>query len=46
MQASGSRKYLGNLDRIYRAHHDSDRFLDSYYDDDGWWALAWIKAMT
>jgi predicted alpha-1,6-mannanase (GH76 family) len=44
MQASGSRKYLGNLARIYRAHHDSDRFLDSYYDDDGWWALAWIKA--
>jgi predicted alpha-1,6-mannanase (GH76 family) len=44
MQASGSRAYLGNLDRIYRAHHDSDRFLDSYYDDGGWWALAWIKA--
>lgn len=44
MQASGSRAYVSNLSRIYRAHHDSDHFLNSYYDDDGWWALAWIKA--
>jgi predicted alpha-1,6-mannanase (GH76 family) len=44
MQATGSRAYLSNLDRTYRAYHQGDRFLDSYYDDDGWWALAWIKA--
>jgi Glycosyl hydrolase family 76 len=44
MQASGSRAYLGDLDQIYQAHHGTDGFLDNYYDDDGWWALAWIGA--
>ncbi len=44
MQATGSRAYLGNLNRTYLAFHRGDRFLDHYYDDGGWWALAWIKA--
>jgi predicted alpha-1,6-mannanase (GH76 family) len=44
MRAPGSRAYVSNLSRIYRAHHDSNHFRSSYYDDDGWWALAWIKA--
>ena len=44
MQATGSRAYVGNLNRTYLAFHQGDRFLDNYYDDDGWWALAWIKA--
>lgn len=26
----------------YAANGDS--WLDNYYDDEGWWALAWIKA--
>jgi len=44
MQATGSRAYVGDLNRTYLAYHRGDRFTDSYYDDDGWWALAWIKA--
>jgi predicted alpha-1,6-mannanase (GH76 family) len=44
MQATGSRAYVGDLNRTYLAFHHGDRFLDNYYDDDGWWALAWIKA--
>jgi predicted alpha-1,6-mannanase (GH76 family) len=44
MQATGSRAYVSNLNHTYLAYHQGDRFLDNYYDDDGWWALAWIKA--
>jgi predicted alpha-1,6-mannanase (GH76 family) len=44
MRATGSRAYLADLDATYRAHHGSDRFLDYYYDDEGWWALTWISA--
>jgi predicted alpha-1,6-mannanase (GH76 family) len=43
MRASGSRAYLRDLDATYRAHA-SDRFLNRYYDDEGWWALTWISA--
>jgi len=44
MRATGSRAYLRDLDKTYQAHHDSDRFLDHYYDDEGWWALTWLSA--
>ncbi|MGI8450440.1 MAG: glycoside hydrolase family 76 protein [Streptosporangiaceae bacterium] len=44
MQATGSRAYVGDLNRTYLAFYQGDRFVDNYYDDDGWWALAWIKA--
>jgi predicted alpha-1,6-mannanase (GH76 family) len=44
MRATGSRAYLGDLDATYRAHHATDRFRGSYYDDEGWWALTWIDA--
>jgi predicted alpha-1,6-mannanase (GH76 family) len=44
MQATGSRAYVSDLNRTYLGYHQGDRFLDYYYDDDGWWALAWIKA--
>jgi predicted alpha-1,6-mannanase (GH76 family) len=44
MRASGSQDFLADLSSTYRAHHDRDDFLNSYYDDEGWWALTWIDA--
>lgn len=32
-----------NLELTYKLHSSSS-FLNSYYDDEGWWALAWVKA--
>ena len=43
MRASGSRAYISDLDRTYQAFHRGG-FLNRYYDDEGWWALAWIAA--
>ncbi len=25
-------------------HNNSNNFLNSFYDDEGWWAITWIKA--
>ncbi len=44
MRVTGSRAYLADLAAAFQAHRDSDRFLDGYYDDEGWWALTWITA--
>ncbi len=44
MRVTGSRAYLDDVGDAYRSHHSSDRFLGSYYDDEGWWALTWISA--
>jgi predicted alpha-1,6-mannanase (GH76 family) len=45
MQASGSRAYLNYLSETYLAHIVDPRpFINRYYDDEGWWALTWIKA--
>jgi predicted alpha-1,6-mannanase (GH76 family) len=30
------------LNSFSAAQHTSARFLNSFYDDEGWWALAWI----
>ena len=35
--------YLEVLDKTYR-HNVRTRFLNEFYDDEGWWALAWIRA--
>ena len=44
-QITGSAAYdsaIANTFTAAQAQHVS--FLDDYYDDDGWWALAWIEA--
>lgn len=43
MKRSGSTTYLSDLTNTYNANH-SGNFLNNYYDDEGWWALTWIKA--
>ncbi len=35
--------YLEVLDRTFRKNSGTN-FLNEYYDDEGWWALAWIRA--
>ena len=40
---TGATTYLHVIDNTY-AKHSPGRFLNDYYDDEGWWALAWIKA--
>ncbi|MES2220139.1 MAG: glycoside hydrolase family 76 protein [Acidobacteriota bacterium] len=46
-RATGSRRYLpviaNTFNRASRAQ-DTKNFLNSYNDDEGWWALAWIDA--
>jgi predicted alpha-1,6-mannanase (GH76 family) len=41
---TGDPTYAGEIDNTFAINSPSnfDRF--GYYDDDGWWALAWIKA--
>ena len=31
------------LETTYKKHINTS-FLNSYYDDEGWWAIAWLKA--
>jgi predicted alpha-1,6-mannanase (GH76 family) len=31
------------LEITYKLHYNTS-FLNPYYDDEGWWALAWVKA--
>ena len=51
---TGSQTYLPVIDQVFeRNNHDvvlgrnntiKKNFLNEYYDDEGWWALAWIDA--
>ncbi len=40
---SGSDKYVAAIANTFNKNKAGD-FLNHYYDDEGWWALAWIKA--
>jgi len=40
---SGSEEYLPIIDQVFERNKGKN-FLNSYYDDEGWWALAWIDA--
>src|SRR5258708_37727883 len=35
--------YTGDIATTFNANKSSS-FLNDYYDDEGWWALAWMKA--
>jgi predicted alpha-1,6-mannanase (GH76 family) len=44
-EVTGSTAYNSVLSNTFLAAQKSHaNFLNSYYDDDGWWALAWIEA--
>lgn len=42
-RASGATEYTDVIATTYSANLPK-RFLNEYYDDEGWWALAWIDA--
>jgi predicted alpha-1,6-mannanase (GH76 family) len=45
IERTGDQTYLGVIERTFRAarRRHSD-FLVSFYDDNGWWGLAWVAA--
>ena len=44
-QLTGSTAYNSVIANTFKAGQSSHaNFADEYYDDDGWWALAWIDA--
>ncbi len=40
---SGDDRYISLITNTFEKNKDG-KFLNDYYDDEGWWALAWIKA--
>ncbi len=40
---SGDSQYLPALENTYE-HNAAKDFRNEYYDDEGWWALAWVRA--
>lgn len=43
--ATGDTSYYSVLSNTFTAAQTAhSNFIDAYYDDDGWWALAWIDA--
>jgi predicted alpha-1,6-mannanase (GH76 family) len=40
---TGTREYLTDISISFDVHQ-AGSFLNRYYDDEGWWALTWIKA--
>jgi predicted alpha-1,6-mannanase (GH76 family) len=44
-QATGDRSYLGVIENTFsRAPRRNARFINEYFDDNLWWALAWVAA--
>jgi predicted alpha-1,6-mannanase (GH76 family) len=44
-QRTGDDSYAGVIETTFRlAQRSHRRFINDYYDDDGWWALSWIGA--
>jgi predicted alpha-1,6-mannanase (GH76 family) len=43
MSLTGNRSYLDVATNTFRRNRGGD-FLNNYYDDEGWWALAWVNA--
>jgi predicted alpha-1,6-mannanase (GH76 family) len=44
-RVGGSRQYIPTLAETFvAAQNTSPGFLNKYYDDEGWWALAWVDA--
>lgn len=39
----GDASYVASFDNTFEKHQGG-RFINEYYDDEGWWALAWIRA--
>src|SRR5258708_2240847 len=45
IQCTGDRRYAAIIDRTFRAAGRRHRgFIVRYFDDNGWWGLAWIAA--
>lgn len=42
-RATGDAAYLSTLDNTFEKNKGGN-FINEYYDDMGWWALAWIRA--
>jgi predicted alpha-1,6-mannanase (GH76 family) len=44
-RAAGTQEFTPTLANTFKAAQTQNRgFINKYYDDEGWWALAWIDA--
>jgi predicted alpha-1,6-mannanase (GH76 family) len=44
-RCTGATLYLGDIPQTFVVAQESNAgFVDTAYDDDGWWALAWVNA--